>query len=260
MCAKLRIGAEERGNREFPATFSTMSTPAFAALFDWDGVVLDSSSQHERSWELLAAETGLPLPKGHFKRSFGMKNEAILPDILEWTRDPAEIRRLSLRKEELYREIIRAEGIEPLPGVRTWLECLQAAGIPCVIGSSTHRKNIDTCLIAFGFTEFFTGIVTAEDVNKGKPEPDVFLKAAEKAKMEPARCVVFEDAPVGIEAGLRAGMRVIGVAGTHPRETLMGSQGKPGPHRIVARLDELTVESVLELFIPHRTLESKESA
>jgi beta-phosphoglucomutase family hydrolase len=237
-----------------------MSTPAFAALFDWDGVILDSSSQHERSWEMLAKETGRNLPEGHFKRSFGMKNEAILPDILGWTHDPAKIRSLSLRKEELYREIIRAEGIEPLPGVRTWLERLQAAGIPCVIGSSTHRQNIDTCLTAFGFTGFFSGIVTAEDVNKGKPEPDVFLKAAEKAKTEPARCVVFEDAPVGIEAGLRAGMRVIGVAGTHPRETLAGTAGKPGPHRIVSRLDELTVASVGELFESLRAHESKESA
>ncbi len=235
--------------------FPAFAAP-FAALFDWDGVVLDSSSQHERSWEMLAAETGRVLPEGHFKRSFGMKNEAILPNILGWTHDPAEIRRLSLRKEELYRDIIRAEGIEPLPGVRTWLERLQAAGIPCAIGSSTHRENIDTCLKAFGFTHFFQGIVTAEDVNRGKPEPDVFLKASKKTGIEPARCVVFEDAPVGIEAGLLAGMRVIGVAGTHPREMLAAAPGKPGPHRIVSRLDELTVAEVAALWNKEGSKES----
>jgi HAD superfamily hydrolase (TIGR01509 family) len=216
--------------------------PPFAALFDWDGVVLDSSTQHERSWELLAAESALTLPEGHFKRSFGMKNEAIIPEILGWTRDAAEINRLSLRKEELYREIIKAEGIDPLPGVRTWLERLQASGIPCVIGSSTHRVNIDTCLSLFGFEGFFSGIVTAEDVKRGKPEPDVFLKAAEKSGVEPGLCVVFEDAPVGIQAGLAGGMKVVGVAGTHPEATLKGA------HRIVRRLDELTVESVAALW------------
>lgn len=218
------------------------ASPPFAALFDWDGVVLDSSGPHERSWERLAAETGLPLPAGYFKRSFGMKNEAILPDILGWAHDADAIRRLSLRKEELYREIIRADGIEPLPGVRIWLERLRDAGIPCAIGSSTQRANIDMCLTLFGFTEFFRGIVSAEDVSRGKPEPDVFLKAAEKVGTAPGRCVVFEDAPVGIEAGLAAGMKVVGVAGTHPEATLKGA------HRIVRRLDELTVPGVAALW------------
>jgi HAD superfamily hydrolase (TIGR01509 family) len=221
------------------------TAPLIAALFDWDGVILDSSSQHERSWEMLAAEGNLPLPPGYFKQSFGMKNEAIIPDILEWTREPADIRRLSLRKEELYRDIIRAEGIDPLPGVREFLERLRAAGIPCAIGSSTHRPNIDVCLKSFGFTDFFSGIVTSEDVDKGKPDPGVFLLAAKRVMgggMEPGRCVVFEDAPVGIEAGLRGGMKVVGVAGTHPPETLAGA------HRIVRRLDELTVADLEALF------------
>jgi HAD superfamily hydrolase (TIGR01509 family) len=216
--------------------------PPFAALFDWDGVILDSSTQHERSWDRLAAEEGRVLPEGHFKRSFGMKNEAIIPEILAWSHDVSTIRRLSLRKEELYREIIKAEGIEPLPGVRAWLERLQSAGIPCVIGSSTHRVNIDTCLTLFGFEDFFSGIVTAEDVKRGKPEPDVFLKAASLSGVKPGHCVVFEDAPVGIQAGLSGGMKVVGVAGTHPESTLKGA------HRIVRRLDELMVEDIMALW------------
>ncbi len=228
-----------------PSSATTSASPAsppFAALFDWDGVVLDSSRQHERSWERLAAETGLALPEGYFKLSFGMKNEAIIPEILHWAHDADAIRRLSLRKEELYREIIRTEGIDPLPGVRVWLERLRDAGIPCAIGSSTHRENIDMCLTVFGFTGFFTGIVTAEDVSRGKPEPDVFLKAAEKVGTAPGQCVVFEDAPVGIQAGLAGGMKVVGVAGTHPEATLKGA------HRIVRRLDELTVADVAALW------------
>ncbi len=78
----------------------------FAAIFDWDGVIIDSSAQHERSWELLAAEIGKPLPEGHFKRGFGKKNEAIIPD-LGWAADPPSVQALGLRKEELYRELIR---------------------------------------------------------------------------------------------------------------------------------------------------------
>lgn len=212
-----------------------------AAIFDWDGVIIDSSRPHERSWEMLAAETGRSLPPDHFTRGFGSKNEVIIPDILQWTTDPEEIRRLSLRKEELYREIIRGEGIFPLPGVRPFLERLRKAGVPCAIGSSSHRLNIDLCLELFGLGDFFPAIASSEDVDRGKPDPAVFLAAAAKLGVAPERCVVFEDAPVGIEAALRGGMGVVGVAGSHPREALSAAQ------RVVNRLDELAPEDLERL-------------
>ena len=87
------------------------------AIFDWDGVILASSSHHEESWVRLAKETGFTLPDGHFKKGFGMKNEFIIPNLLNWSNRPDEIRQLSLRKEALYREILLEWGIHPLPGV-----------------------------------------------------------------------------------------------------------------------------------------------
>lgn len=119
------------------------------ALFDWDGVVIDSSKQHEESWELLAAEIGKPLPDDHVLHGFGMKNQVIIPRILGWTEDPDEIHRYSLRKEELYREIVRERGIEPLPGVVALLQMLQEHGVRA----------------------YFAAVVTAEDVSRGKPDP-----------------------------------------------------------------------------------------
>jgi beta-phosphoglucomutase family hydrolase len=212
---------------------SRMNT--WTAVFDWDGVIIDSSRAHEAGWERLAAEQRLPLPPDHFKRSFGMKNEQIIPDILKWTDDPEQIRNLSLRKEALYREVIREQGIAPLPGVGAWLEALRAASVPCAIASSTHRENITCTLGLIGFERYFAAIVSSEDVTCGKPAPDVFLLAARKVNTPPARCVVFEDAHVGIEAARRAGMKVVGVATTHPADTLVGAD------RIVERLDELRV-------------------
>ena len=127
----------------------------FGAIFDWDGVVIDSSSAHEASWERLAKELGRPLPAGHFKVGFGRKSEYIILTLLGWTRDPVEAQRLSRRKEELYRDLIRERGIEPLPGVREFLARLRAAGVPCAIGSSTERKNIDTILALIGLGRIF---------------------------------------------------------------------------------------------------------
>jgi beta-phosphoglucomutase family hydrolase len=211
------------------------------AIFDWDGVVIDSSSQHEESWERLAKESGLSLPPDHFKKGFGMKNQFIIPNLLKWTDDPNEIHRYSLRKEELYREIVIERGISALPGVAEWLRALSERAVPCAIGSSTHRLNIETILDVLGFRDYFSAIVTAEDVSHGKPDPEVFLKAAEKIGMPPNRSIVFEDAFVGIEAAHRGGMKVVAVATTNPIETLALAD------LAVHRLDELTVDQVAKL-------------
>jgi beta-phosphoglucomutase family hydrolase len=210
-----------------------MST--WAAIFDWDGVVLDSSAAHERAWERLAAEEGRSLFPGFFRQSFGMKNDRVIQELLGWTRDPAQTERLNLRKEELFREEIRRSPVQLLPGVRTFLKALRGWGVRCAVGSSTPRANIECVLEPLGLGEFFEVIVTGEDVQRGKPDPEVFLRAAERLQLPPWRCVVFEDAPVGIEAARRAGMKVVGVAGTHPAEALQGC------HRVVHRLDELDV-------------------
>lgn len=192
----------------------------FAAIFDWDGVVIDSSALHERSWDLLAEETGRILPEGHFLLGFGKKNQLIIPTILDWTHDEAEIEALSIRKEELYRELVKEQGVTILPGARELLTALKEAGIPRSVGSSTPRVNLDAIFETTGLGELFDAVVSANDVTHGKPAPDVFLKAASLLGFEPAKCVVFEDALFGIEAAQRGGMKVVGVATTNPPELL----------------------------------------
>ncbi|MBW8782361.1 MAG: HAD family phosphatase [Verrucomicrobia bacterium] len=221
-----------------------MSKANVGVLFDWDGVIIDSSVQHEQSWERLAAEEGKPLPSDHFVQGFGKKNEWIIPELLRWTAagDVAGIRRLSLRKEALYREIVVERGLEALPGVHVFLNRLRDAGVPCCIGSSTHRENITTILGVLGFEGLFGDMVTSEDVTFGKPHPDVFLKAAAKTGVPPERCIVFEDAFAGIEAARAGGMKVVGVATTHPAAVLQGRVD-----RVVHRLDELAIADLLSL-------------
>jgi beta-phosphoglucomutase family hydrolase len=218
-----------------------MRDGTLGAIFDWDGVIVDSSSHHEESWERLAKETGFTLPAGHFKKGFGMKNEFIIPNVLNWSNRPEEIQQLSLRKEELYREILLEWGIGSLPGVTEWLDELKQRGIPCAVGSSTHRLNIETILNVIGFRDFFAAIVTAEDVSHGKPDPEVFLTAAKRIGLDPRRCVVFEDALVGIEAAHRGGMKAVAVATTNPIEALKGADVA------VHRLDELSVDQLIAL-------------
>lgn len=210
----------------------------WAAIFDWDGVIIDSSSAHRESWERLAREAGRSLPPGYFERGFGMKSRRIIREVLAWDVDDKVLGELDWRKENLYREVIRERGIAPLPGVVEWLGSLKAAGIPGVIATSTHSRNVKCAMEIIKLDEFFQGMVSGEDVTHGKPDPEVFLLAAKKIGTTPVRSVVFEDAHVGIKAARNAQMRVIGVATTHPAETLRDAD------RVVSRLDELDVDEI----------------
>ena len=221
-----------------------MHTHLWGAIFDWDGVIIDSSRHHEKSWELLAEEEHLPLPPGHFKLGFGRKNQIIIPELYHWAdaNDHAEIERLGNRKEVLYRELMAQGDLQPLPGVRRLLEQLRDAGIPCAIGSSTPRANLDAALARLGIADLFDTIVSAEDVTRGKPDPEVFLKAAARIQRRPECCVVFEDALFGIEAARAGGMRVVGIATTHPVEELTETD------IAVRTMEELSVEQLAQWF------------
>jgi len=216
-----------------------------AVIFDFDGVVIDSHEAHERSWFALAEELGRTLARETFVSTFGQRNESILP-FLGWAGedDHRRIQELGDRKEDLYRRIIRDKGIEPLPGVVALLQDLQNNGIPCAIGTSTPRANVECVLEITGLAGYFRDIAASEDVSRGKPDPEVFLKAAVKLGAEPASCVVIEDAQVGIRAAKAAGMKSIAVTTTHPAESL----APESPDRIVLSLETLNVDVLRHLW------------
>ena len=216
----------------------------WAAIFDWDGVIINSIRQHEAAWQRLAKEEKLPMPADAFRRGFGMKNDRIIPEVLGWTMDDAEIRRLSQRKEALYRTILQEAGIESLPGVNAFLGALNMAAVPRAIASSTEYENIRVALDLIGLRDYFDVIISAEDVSRGKPDPEVFLLAAEKLAVPATHCVVFEDAVVGIEAGHAAGMKVVAVTSTNPRAALQAAD------RVVTQLDRLSIKELSAWFAP----------
>jgi HAD superfamily hydrolase (TIGR01509 family) len=206
------------------------------AIFDWDGVVVDSSSAHEQAWVRLAAAEGLPLLPGSFLRGFGKRNEVIIPEIHGWAHEPSEIRRLSLAKEAHYRDLASGGLIRLLPGVRELLAALRAAGIPRVIGTSTHRANLDLAFARFGLAAEFDGAVSSEDVTRGKPDPEVFLKACALVGGDPSRSVVFEDTLAGVTAAKAGGFRAVGLCTTNSRAIMANS----GADLLVADLSEVT--------------------
>ena len=194
-------------------------------IFDWDGVVIDSSAEHKLAWEILSDEISRPLFAGHFKLGFGKKNEVIISEILRWSDDPPMIEKLAHRKESIYRALVQKRGAQILPGARELLVALRAESVPRAIGSSTPRENLEAIFSATGLGEFFDAVACGDDVVNGKPDPDVFLLAAQKLALTPADCLVIEDAHAGIEAAHRAGMPVLAVATTNPISQLGAATG-----------------------------------
>ncbi len=182
-----------------------------AVLWDMDGTLLDSADYHWVSWRDVLAEEGFELTRERFAESFGRRNDATLRAYFGDEFPLSEVERLGGIKEARYREMVRTLGVEFLPGVRQLLKRLKADGWRQALASSASLLNIETVLDALNIIGCFDAIVSAEDVHTGKPDPEVFLVAARMVKTPTARCVVIEDAPAGLEAARRAGMRSVGV-------------------------------------------------
>ena len=183
-----------------------------AVLWDLDGTLVDSEEYHWVSWRDTMAAEGVTLTYEQFLASFGQKNDRILGGWLGADAHATRLQRIGDAKEVEYRRLARDRGVVALPGAAEWLDRLHAAGWKQAIASSAPRLNVEVVLEALNLTHVFDAVASAEDVNVGKPDPQVFLKAAEKLRVPPSRCIVVEDAAAGIEAARRAGMRSIGVS------------------------------------------------
>ena len=187
-------------------------TVARAVLWDMDGTLIDSEELHWISWRDTMSNEGIPITRDQFLASFGQRNDSIIPRWLGAVSTRERIERIENAKEELYRQLVRRDGISPLPGVADWLGRLHHEGWLQAIASAAPRANIEVVLEALSATHIFQGVVAAEDVHKGKPDPEVYLTAAARVGATPGRCIVVEDAVAGVEGARSAGMRSIGVS------------------------------------------------
>jgi beta-phosphoglucomutase family hydrolase len=183
-----------------------------AVLWDMDGTLIDSEEFHWISWRDTLAKEGITITHEQFLSSFGQRNDSILPQWLGAAATPERMARIGNAKEELYRHLVRKNGISPLPGVADWVRQLHKDGWLQAVASAAPRANINALLEALSATDIFQAIVSAEDVQHGKPDPEVYLTAASRVGVPPGRCIVVEDAVAGIEGARRAGMRSIGVS------------------------------------------------
>lgn len=215
---------------------------AYAVLFDLDGVIADTAPFHQESWLEFARKYGIPMTEADFRRTFGMRNEEILVTLFQRDLGRLELSRYALEKEELFRQKIRGR-VRALPGATALIQALHRGGYHLAVVSSTPPENLDLILRELQLLLYFHVTLSGRDVDLGKPHPEGYLRAAERLLVEPSSCVVIEDAPAGVEAAKRAGMRSIAVTGTHPREKLEGADLIVDS---LERVSPLMIEALLE--------------
>ncbi|MBC8868465.1 MAG: HAD family phosphatase [Planctomycetes bacterium] len=190
-----------------------MSTD-LAVIFDVDGVLVDSYNAHYQSWQLLCRERGLEMTHGQFIATFGRTSREIIKELWpDRITTEAAVAEHDDRKEELYRGLLTSDFLA-LDGAVELIDDLHQAGFPLAVGSSGPPENVGLVLDALDRRDVFGGVVTGDDVSRGKPDPQVFLLGAERIGASPANCVVIEDAPVGVTAAHAAGMKCVAVVST----------------------------------------------
>jgi beta-phosphoglucomutase len=185
-----------------------------AAIFDLDGVIVDTAKFHFLAWRRLASELGFEFTEKDNERQKGvsrMESLEILLEVGAFT-DLSEEKKqeLATKKNEWYKEyLFEMSPDEILPGAQDFLKYLRLRGIKIALASAS--KNAPIILEKLNIEELFDAIVDGNSVSKAKPDPEVFLKAAELIGTNPSECFVFEDAQAGVEGAKRAGMRVVGI-------------------------------------------------
>lgn len=209
-------------------------------IWDMDGVLVDTGEIHYQSWMHTLEKYRVPFSRDVFNSTFGMNNAGILKLLMGNDIDPQTTKEISEVKEINFRQAMRGQ-LKTLPGALALLESIREENIPQAIGSSAPQKNIDAIVDELGLNNVFDALVSAAEM-PGKPDPAVFLTAAEKIQAPAAQCIVLEDAIAGVEAARKAGMKCIAITTTNAAGSLHAA------HRIINRFDEISVRDLISLF------------
>lgn len=217
-------------------------TSPLAVIFDVDGVLVDSYHAHFESWRRMAESLGRDFSETLFLTTFGRVSREIIAE--HWGAGcmaDDEILKFDQKKEALYRDIVAAD-FPAMDGAAELIRDLHAAGFRLSLGSSGPPENVALAVERLGAEAYFHARVTGGDVTRGKPDPQVFLTAAERLGVPPALCAVVEDAPVGVSAANAAGMASIALVSTgHTADSVQHAR------LVVNSLRDLSPQRIREL-------------
>lgn len=214
----------------------------FAVLLEWEGVIVEDDPDIERkSWAMLAEEEGKPQPPGFLlRRADGMKNEQIVMEVFCWSREYRTVKRMAQRRDEIYEEL-QGGCYRLRPGSKELVDILRKHNTPVAVVSTRPRRLLERAIDAVGMEGVFDLIVSAEDVQRGKPDPEMFLYAATCLKFIPERCIVVGNSNSTVEAAHDGLMKAVSVVGKFRAYELGASD------LVVSRLDDLSIVDLKNL-------------
>ena len=219
-----------------------MTVDKRALIFDMDGTIVDNMAFHTQSWIAFFARRGRAIDADEFFRTTaGRQGQEIIRSYLGADLADDEIAVLNHEKEAVYRELY-APHLKSVAGFEDLIADARSQGILLAVGTAAPPANVEFTLDGLGLRRHFETVVGAADVARGKPHPDVFLEAARRCGAAPADCIVFEDAPLGVEAARRAGMRVVVITTTLPAEAFAEFDN------VIAIVDDFSSLSLETLF------------
>ncbi|HCT30342.1 MAG TPA: hypothetical protein DIW31_06335 [Bacteroidales bacterium] len=212
-----------------------------AAIFDMDGVIIDNHTYHVKAWEVFCNRHAIHVDETSFRaKYFGKINSDILNGLMNEPLTVSQIDLLGEEKEAIYREIYKHD-ITPIKGLVPFLIKLKESGIKTAVATSAPTSNLDFTIDSLNIRHLFDAIVDASMITKGKPDPEIYLKAASLLEVNPDNSIVFEDSIAGIKSGQNAGMRVIALTTTHNIEEL------PNTEISINDFTEISVDRILIL-------------
>ena len=220
------------------------SLPA-AAIFDMDGVLVDSNPYHLQKWIDLLNDHHIPYDESALpKQILGSRNDTAFRLFFGSQLSKEEMRKLSEELEAKFRRVFGPHA-KPLPGLQSLIEDCHAQGVLMAVASSAMTKNVEFIVAALRLRPYLGAIVTGDEVSHPKPDPEIYLKAAQKLGLAPSACVAFEDSFVGVEAAKRAGMKCVGVASTFPAQEL---RAQTRADLVIPSFEELNLNGLRRLF------------
>ena len=219
-------------------------------IFDMDGTMVDNMMTHHRAWQIKLQELGLEMSLQEVHQTIHGKNEEIIERLFGDRFTPEQRRQIAGEKEARYREVFLSE-LKLIDGLQDFLNDCQAQNIPLSIGTAAPPANVNFAMDNLKLHSFFKKVINSDDVSLGKPNPEVFAKAAEGMGIPLSNCLVFEDSPTGATTAYNAGCPVIVVLTTHKREEF---GHLPNVVKFIQDYREITVEEALGLIIDEQVL------
>ena len=214
----------------------------FAVIFDMDGVIIDSNPYHKEAWLQFAEKYNIELKEEEVpEKIYGKTNTTALRDVFQKDFSPEENEKLGEEKEAIYRDL-HGKDLEPIAGLRKLLAMLKQHQVPMAVATNAPVSNVDFIMEKTGLRPYFSVVIDSSSVKNGKPDPEIYLKSAERLGVMPERCIVIEDSVPGAEAGIRAGMKVVAITTTHSKEELDKTD------LVIDAYEELSFEKLAALF------------